>query len=120
VNPLLVLGASNNFLDSFKAYGWYLDDLVLIPVNHLTKSECKAKWLCAQNSLADRIAEHQPLAIVSLLLGMQHIIVDAAATAAGSRAPRFAVAFPGMGQQARFRSDMARIIPMLPRTPTAL
>ena len=27
----LVLGASSNFLDSFKAYGWYLDDLVLTP-----------------------------------------------------------------------------------------
>ena len=30
------LGATSNFLESFKAYGWYLDDLVLTPVNHLT------------------------------------------------------------------------------------
>ena len=62
---------------------WYLDDLVLTPVNHLTSSERKAKWLTAQNSLADRIAEYQPLAIVSLLLGIQRI-VEAAAIAAGS------------------------------------
>jgi hypothetical protein len=58
------LGASSNFLESFKAYGWYLDDLVLTPVNQLTRSQ----WLSAQNNLADRIAEYQPLAIVSLLL----------------------------------------------------
>jgi hypothetical protein len=27
------------FLERFKGYGWYLDDLVLIPVNRLEKSE---------------------------------------------------------------------------------
>jgi hypothetical protein len=26
-----VLGKSGDFLDAFKAYGWYLDDLVLSP-----------------------------------------------------------------------------------------
>ena len=41
--------------------------------------------------------------------------VNAAATMAGSKAPRYAVPFPGMGQQARFREAMARIIPKLPR-----
>jgi hypothetical protein len=84
VNRLLVLGASSNFLDSFKAYGWYLDDLVLIPVNHLTKSQRKAKWLSAQTGFAHRIAEYQPLAIVSLLLGIKHI-VDGAAIATANR-----------------------------------
>ncbi len=39
----LVLGESDNFLKAFKAYGWYLDDLVLTPVNHLTKSQRKAR-----------------------------------------------------------------------------
>ena len=42
-------------------------------------------------------------------------IVEAAATAAGSSAARYAVPFPGMGHQRRFRDEMARIIPMLPR-----
>jgi len=108
------LNESGNFLKNFKAYGWYLDDLVLTPVNHLTRSQRKAKCLGAQNSLADRIAEYQPLAIVSLLLRIKHN-VDAAAIKAGNNAPRFAVPFPGNGQQARFRNDMARIIPLLPR-----
>jgi hypothetical protein len=31
----------------------------------------------------------------------------------------FAVPFPGMGQQARFKSAMAKIIPILPRLPTS-
>jgi hypothetical protein len=109
------LGQGGNFLERFKAYGWYLDDLVLTPVNDLTKpSERKAKCLEAQNSLASRIAEYQPHAIVSLLLSIQKI-VGAAADKAGSEATRFAVPFPGMGHQWRFRAEMGRIIPQLPR-----
>jgi hypothetical protein len=110
------LGKGDNFLERFKTYGWYLDDLVLTPVNQLTKSERNAKCLAAQDSLAARIAEYRPLAIVSLLISVKSI-VDAAAIAAGSTAPRFAVPFPGMGQQARFKIAIAQIVPALPRLP---
>jgi hypothetical protein len=109
-----VLGEGGNFLDRFKSYGWYLDDLVLTPVNQLTKSERNARCLAAQDSVASRIAEYRPLAIVSLLISIKNI-VDAAAIAAGSTAQRFAVPFPGMGQQARFKVAIAQIIPTLPR-----
>ena len=67
-----------------------------------------------QAGLADRIAEYQPAAIVTLLPSIKKI-VEAAAIAAGSSAARYAVPFPGMGQQTRFRNEMARIIPMLPK-----
>ena len=108
------LGGGGDFLDRFKGFGWYLDDLVLTPVNQLKGAERGAKCRDAQNSLAVRIAEYQPLAIVSLMIGIKSI-VDAAAIAAGNDAPRFAVPFPGMGQQVRFRAAMAEIIPTLPR-----
>jgi len=109
-----MLGKSDDFLESFKAYGWYLDDLVLTPVNHLTKSQRKAKCLEAQNSLADRIAVYRPEAIVSLLLFIKPF-VDAAATIAGSNATRYYVPFPGMGHQDRFQVAMASVIQTLPR-----
>jgi hypothetical protein len=108
------LGEGDDFLETFKAYGWYLDDLVLTPVNKLAKSERKAKCLGARNSLADRIAEYKPEAIVSVLLFIKPF-VDEAARIAGSDAPRYAVPFPGMGQQARFQAAMASLIPKLPR-----
>jgi hypothetical protein len=82
----------------FKALGWYLDDLVLTSVNDLTRRERKAKCRAAQDGLADRIAEYEPLAIVTLLLGIKKI-VEAAAIA----------------HQTRFRDEMARIVPALPR-----
>jgi hypothetical protein len=56
-------GGGGDFLECFKAYGWYLDDLVLTPVNNLKGLPRKAKWLASKDSLANRIAEYQPLAI---------------------------------------------------------
>ena len=42
-------------------------------------------------------------------------IVNEAAVAAGSDAPRYVVPFPGMGQQRRFLEALARVVPALPR-----
>jgi hypothetical protein len=108
------LTGSGDFLQNFKALGWYLDDLVLIPVNQLDGSQRKAMCLAAEKSLADRIAEYRPLAIVSLMFGIRDI-VESAATMAGSKADRYAVPFPGMGQQVRFQRAMENILPKLPR-----
>jgi hypothetical protein len=109
-----VLGKSDDFLNTFKSYGWYLDDLVLMPVNHLGPSDRGEKCRAAQKSLAARIADYQPAAIVTLLFRIEKF-VDAAAVAAGSTANRFTVPFPGMGQQKRFRTKMVEILPELPR-----
>ncbi len=109
----LALGERGDFLESFKAYGWYLDDLVLTPVNHLPKSERVAKCFDARKSLADRIAEYKPEAIVSLLLVIEPFVNDAAKEA-GSNAPRHVVPFPSRFPK-RFQDAMARLIPTLPR-----
>lgn len=106
--------ADGEFLDRFKAYGWFLDDLVLTPVDKLSPTERKATCLAAMDGLRDRIAAYQPLAIVSMLISIKSI-VEAAAKAAGSNAPRYSVPFPGMGQQTRFHNAMLEIIPSLPR-----
>jgi hypothetical protein len=47
--------------ESFKARGWYLDDLVLTPVNGLSKTERRLQCEGAVTSLAARIAEYRPL-----------------------------------------------------------
>jgi len=108
------LGVDGDFLLRFKAYGWYLDDLVLVPVDRMRPAQRREACLAARSSLADRIAEYRPQAIVTVLLRIKEI-VEAAATAAGSDAPRYAVPFPGNGQQARFLREMADILPRLPK-----
>jgi hypothetical protein len=62
-----VLAGDGDFLERFKSYGWYLDDLVPAPVDHLTPRERRAAHLGAAQDLQRRIAEYRPLAIVCLL-----------------------------------------------------
>jgi hypothetical protein len=109
-----VLPGAGDFLHRFRDYGWYLDDLVLSPVNHLNQAARKAAWYGSCDSLAARIAEYQPLAVVSLLSGIKDIVSDAARKA-GSTATLYSVPFPGMGNQTKFHTEMLRILPLLPR-----
>ena len=108
-------GKTENFLRTFKQYGWYLDDLVLEPINDLKqKKERETKWWEAKGSLATRIKEYRPEAIVTLLLGMTHVVSEAAREA-GFSGRLHTVPFPGNGQQKRFAIKMAEILPELPR-----
>ena len=110
------LAGDDDFLERFKAYGWYLDDLVLTPVNNLQKAERRKQCRDAQNSFAERIVNYRPQAIVPMLFSIKEI-VKAAADEAGSNAPIYPVPFAGNGQQRRFFQEMARILPKLPREP---
>jgi len=67
------LGGNGNFLERFKEQGWYLDDLILQPVNRQQRAERRRKWRESQDSLADRIKVYKPRAIVSLLLAMSRL-----------------------------------------------
>jgi hypothetical protein len=110
----MALGKNGYFLRRFESYGWYLDDLVLEPVDTLPKSKREALCIGAMKSLADRIAGYSPRAIVTVLQRIAPT-VEAAAVMAGHSGPRFTVPFPGMGQQTRFHNEMQRILPLLPR-----
>jgi hypothetical protein len=109
-----VLPGDGDFLERFRSYGWYLDDLVLAPVNQLTPRERRAAHLGATEDLQRRIAEYRPLAIVCLLKSIVPV-VRAAASGAGFDGSFFEVPFPGNGHQRRFHLQMIEIIPELPR-----
>jgi hypothetical protein len=108
------LGGGGNFLDRFKSYGWYLDDLVLSPVNHLTPPQRAALCSEARESLAERIVGYRPQAIVSLLARITPI-VECAARIAKVEAQVVSVPFPGMGHQVPFLEKMAPMMRTLPR-----
>jgi hypothetical protein len=55
------LADDGGFLDRLKAYGWYLDDLVLEPVNHLTEPQRTAAGLPADGCLAPGPAQYVAL-----------------------------------------------------------
>ncbi len=98
------------FLNWFKARGWYLDDLVTTPIENLRERRKKCRE--ARASLAARIAEYQPAAIVCLLKSISDD-VEIAACRANSKAPLYMVPFAGQGHQRKFNDQMKCILPKL-------
>jgi len=59
--------SSENFLDDFKNHGFYLDDLILRPVNHLAKNDRKVLAVEWAPDLAHRVKSYQPQLVVCLM-----------------------------------------------------
>jgi hypothetical protein len=111
-------GPSNDgdFLKSFMGRGWYLDDLVSMPIDNLPRLEREKRCRDARADLAARIAEYRPSGIVSLLRRIRDDI-EIAAIMANSKACRYVLPFAGYGHQGRFRDEMKRILPELDALP---
>src|ERR1700735_4905920 len=100
-----VLAGDGDFLERFESHGWYLDDLVLAPVNQLTPRERKA---------AHTSGGAGPATTRRRILSAGHrvpaksigLIVRAAASGAGFDGPFFEVPFPCNGQQCLFHLQM--------------
>jgi hypothetical protein len=101
------------FLDAFKESGFYLDDLVLEPVNQLPPRD--RRIACSQSiaSFAKRLSDYKPAAVVILLRSIE-AMVAAAMRQAGFHYQPFCTPYPGFGNQRRFHHAMAQIIPQLP------
>ena len=69
---------TGDFRERIKAFCWYLDDLVLEPVNRLRTAERRAMCRDARQSLAICISEYQPHAIVVLLRRINRDVAAAA------------------------------------------
>jgi hypothetical protein len=67
----------------------------------------------ARASLAARITEYRPAAIVCLLKSISDD-VEIAASKANSKAPLYTVPFAGQSHQTKFNDQMKRILPELP------
>lgn len=108
-------GNMANFLSEFKARGFFLDDLVLYPINQIDdekeRNEHRRK---AVSSLALRMAGYQPQIVVVLMCAIEQMVSDAMREAGLSNVPLHVVPFPRREHQERFKAKMAEIIPKLP------
>src|SRR6266702_7852017 len=97
--PDLVRGGG--FLDRFRALGCYLDDLCLVPVNHLKLDNRLARTKRfrlreeGEAPLAERMRQYAPKAIVVTAIGIAENVGRAAAGAGFGDLPRPALPFPG-------------------------
>jgi hypothetical protein len=106
-------GDPKDFVTAFVERGYFLDDLVLTPVNWLTNAE--RRRLHEENiiSLAQRIARYRPSMIVSVLKAIEPA-VERARLAAAVDVPHRCVSFPGNGRQGHFRAEMAALLHEFP------
>jgi hypothetical protein len=102
-----------SFLTQFKRHGFYLDDLALEPVNQLKSASRAALLNKSVPSFAERLSDYRPQAVVILLLSIKSMVLKAMREAALSYEP-FCTPYPGFGNQPRFQTAMAGIIPNLP------
>ena len=108
----LFVGESPSFVDSFKQAGFYLDDLVLEPVNWLSRTERQATHATSIASLANRLRDIESPLVVAFMKGIAAPVKTAIA-ASGVSCQFEVVPFPDNGRQAEFRSAITAILPML-------
>jgi hypothetical protein len=106
-------GDKEGFLKDFQRRGFYLDDLMLTPVNKLQNRERFRLRKEAVPQLAKRLVEYRPIAIVIVMRGIQSLVRDAMRTAGVMYEPH-CVPHPAFGNSTRFHMAMTEIIENLP------
>ena len=106
-------GNQEMFLEDFKEKGFYLDDLVLTPINKLERRERMKQRQEAVPKLAKRLVEYKPMAVVVVMRAILPTVWKAMRMAGISYEP-FCVPHPAFGNWTRFSNAMKEIIDSLP------
>jgi hypothetical protein len=107
---------AESFLRDFKAQGFFLDDLVLYPINQIKdKNERERHRQKGVPSLAKRMKDYRPVAVVALMCAIERMVAAAMREAGISHLPFQVMPFPGRPEHhERFKEKMTEIIPTLP------
>ncbi len=109
------------FLKHFEGCGFYLDDLVHEPINHLDDPIRRRMRRSGVQRLAESIREYNPQCVVILMFAIEQDVVNAIQNANLESYPVVhCVPFPANGHQKCFRELMQRIIPTLATDATIL
>jgi hypothetical protein len=110
----LAFHCEGDFLTAFRAKGFYLDDLSLVPVNGMAPTERRRQCEASIDSLTGRLKDYMPQAIVILVRSIDTWVREAAKQAE-LNIPIYTTTYPGRFQnhRERFQNEMAVIIPQL-------
>jgi hypothetical protein len=106
-------GGGAAFLDQFVRSGFYLDDLVLVPVNKLERGERSALRRKSVDELADRLKDYKPDAVVIVMHAIKPMVLRAMHLAGIDYEP-YCTPHPAFGNLNRFHVAMTEIIQRLP------
>jgi hypothetical protein len=108
-------GNRETFLEDFKKKGFYLDDLVLTPINKLERRERSRLRQEAVPELAKRLVEYKPKAVIVVMRAILPMVRQAMCVAGISYEP-YCTPHPAFGNLNRFHTAMSEIIHRLPVT----
>jgi hypothetical protein len=108
-------GGNGTFLEDFRRNGFYLDDLVHVPVNKLEDRERSALRWGSVSSLADRLRDYKPETIVIVMRAIKPMVLKAVRSANLPYEP-YCTPHPAFGNWTRFHAEMTKIIDSLPVT----
>jgi len=106
-------GNRETFLEDFKRNGFYLDDLVLTPMNKIERRERSRRRQEAVPKLAKRLVEYEPKAVVVVMRAILPKVREAMRMAGILYEP-FCVPHPAFGNWTRFSNAMKEIVDDLP------
>ena len=109
-------GERPEFLAWFKAKGFFLDDLVQYPINQFkAERERRKHRVKAVESFAQRLVGFRPAAVVVVMCAIEPQVREAIRRGRlPQNVPIYVTPYPGFGNQKRFQTKMAEIIPQLP------
>jgi hypothetical protein len=102
-------GGQATFLEDFKRNGFYLDDLVLMPVNKMANKERSRLRQISIPEFAGRLNDYRPKAIVIVMRAIKPMVLEAMRMAGFSYEP-YCTPHPAFGNWNRFHASMSEII----------
>jgi hypothetical protein len=108
------LDGGENFLEEFKAKGFFLDDLVLKPINGMSQKERRHWHKESEPFLTERIASYKPHAVISVMKDIHDVVADAIRKSGVQNVTHYCLPFPGQGHQTKFIKELRRISAELP------
>jgi hypothetical protein len=106
-------GSKATFLQDFQRSGFYLDDLVEAPVNKMERRERSVLRWKSVASLADRLRDYKPKAVVIVMRAIKPMVLEAMSKA-DLVCELYCTPHPAFGNWTRFHTAMTEIIYSLP------
>ena len=101
------------FLDRFRDLGCFVDDLCRCPVNRLPRGQRRVARDSSVSSLASRLRDVRPQAIVCVMKGIAPAVRRALDVAEAREGKFHAVPFPSHGHQRQYVEQLAAVLSRL-------
>lgn len=107
------VGTGSDFLLWFKDHGYFLEDMVVSPVNHLNPRERKRVISDQVNAFQNRLRSgycEPPKHVITVKMTIADFVVDTLRNLGWNDVIRYHLPFPASGQQRRFRVELEEIL----------